>query len=141
MTTQINDVNITSGTATTPSSSDNSTKLATTAWNLLGFAISLLANGYIKFPTWLGGLVVQWGRAASSVGPGNSASITFPLAFPNNCFVCIPHSPWTGYGSGGNSSLAQLVDGSLTTTGFEFAVANVNSLNGSAQPYFIAIGN
>lgn len=50
-----------------------------------GFAISLAANGYIAFPTWLGGLVIQWGAVlgtAAGVDKGPYV-FTFPIEFPN----------------------------------------------------------
>lgn len=67
-------------TAVTPSVSDNSTKVATTAWNLLGFAASLGVNGYIKLPSWMGGLILQWGlTGAFDTGPiAQALSIPFP---------------------------------------------------------------
>ena len=47
-----------------------------------GFSISLSTNGYIVFPKWLGGLVIQWGELAST---GNDLDVTFPIAFPTAC--------------------------------------------------------
>jgi hypothetical protein len=47
-----------------------------------GFAILLATNGYIVFPTWLGGLILQWGSA--SPGP---TTLSFPIAFPTVCAV------------------------------------------------------
>ena len=75
-------------TATTPSSSDNSTKAATTAWCFLGFAISLGTSGYIKFPTWLGGIILQWvqGTTTLSASARQVFSETWPIAFPNHCY-------------------------------------------------------
>lgn len=40
---------------------------------------SLGSNGYQKFP---GGLIIQWG-ITGSVSAGGSATVTFPVAFPN----------------------------------------------------------
>jgi hypothetical protein len=89
------------GVFVTQLASDNSTKVATTAWVKLGFSVSIAANGYIKFPDWLGGLIIQWGTTGS-IGAGGSLSVTLPLAFPNNNFtgVCMAQysaAPNTGY--------------------------------------------
>lgn len=49
-----------------------------------GFAASLAANGYIVFPTWLGGFVLQWGYTAESQHGTDYRPFTIP--FPVACF-------------------------------------------------------
>ncbi|GHC17571.1 hypothetical protein GCM10010082_06010 [Kushneria pakistanensis] len=54
-----------------------------------GVSYRISANGWIVFPTWLGGLAVQWGFSASV--PGTSwATTSFPIAFANQCFHVFP---------------------------------------------------
>ena len=45
-----------------------------------GFYFLPAVNGVIALPTWLGGIIVQWGKV--TLNDGNSAIINFPLAFP-----------------------------------------------------------
>ncbi len=45
-----------------------------------GFAMSFGVNGYVTFPTWLGGLVFQYGFAAASAA--SSGTVTYPISFP-----------------------------------------------------------
>lgn len=49
-----------------------------------GFSISLMSNGYIVFPTWLGGLIIQWGFAnAGTIANNTFITSNYPIAFPN----------------------------------------------------------
>lgn len=47
----------------------------------LGFSCSLTANGYIVFPVWLGGLILQWGLS-TSVPDDTKITVPFNLEFP-----------------------------------------------------------
>lgn len=49
-----------------------------------GFSVSFLQDGYIAFPTWLGGFILQWG-GTSAISSGGSVPVTFPIAFPESC--------------------------------------------------------
>ncbi len=48
-----------------------------------GFAILLSPSGYITFPSWMGGLIIQWGFV--STNSSGIATVTFPIAFPQSC--------------------------------------------------------
>lgn len=46
-----------------------------------GFVAQLSGIGYIKFPSWLGGLIVQWG--SNTVPINGTLNVTLPITFPN----------------------------------------------------------
>lgn len=73
--------------AQTESGTDSAT-IVTPKTLRFGFAISLTANGYIVFPAWMGGLIIQW-IGSSTLGIQGAYS-SFPLAFPNACFTVLP---------------------------------------------------
>lgn len=50
----------------------------------LGFSALFAANGYLVLPSWLGGLIIQWGAATQSVGTIN---VSYPIPFPNAVYV------------------------------------------------------
>ncbi|WP_426214691.1 phage tail protein [Pseudomonas sp. DWRC2-2] len=62
-----------------------------------GFAVSLGLNGYLVFPSWLGGLILQWGSVAVS---STSGVISFPLEFPGALYTVVGSPIGTSYSSG-----------------------------------------
>lgn len=52
-----------------------------------GFAASFHTNGYIIFPTWLGGFIIQWTQDVIPEGAGE-VHVNLPIAFPNSHFGC-----------------------------------------------------
>ena len=94
-----------------------------------GFSISLADNGYIAFPRWLGGLIIQWGNAYIAT---NGSQFLFPIGFPNRCFVL---NMGTGEDVSGQAEVMNIVAGSRTRTGF-----TANATAASTYGY-IAIGH
>ena len=47
-------------------------------------AASLSANGYVKFAN---GLILQWGCVTKTLNSAQDVSITFPIAFPTECYI------------------------------------------------------
>lgn len=53
-----------------------------------GFSFVTGSRGYIVFPSWLGGLIIQWGvKTTSGSGSTYIMDETYPLAFPNEPFL------------------------------------------------------
>jgi len=102
-----------------------------------GFAISATANGYVIFPSWLGGLIIQWGPAMAMPNDGSNGTsagvdqyINFATAFINNCFSVVAthagHAPATGV------IVRNVTKNSFTAENTTASATNV---------FFIAIGN
>lgn len=95
----------------------------------MGFAVSLAQNGYIALPSWMGGLIFQWG-ATQAANAGYSTA--WPMAFPTALFSLVAMH------GGGNPGAAGIISAhSQSTTGAIF----VN--NGPVTPTdirYIAVG-
>lgn len=89
---------------------------------------SLAQNGWYELP---GGLIIQQGRY--TVPSSGVHTITFPLAFPNECFAVV-------CGGGTNAVVdnnqTELVGNSITSTNFQVTFSISTSTSGA----FIAIG-
>jgi phage-related tail fiber protein len=84
--TEINQGTAKVATAAQMLDSANDTVMATPKKLRLGFASSLTPNGYVVFPSWLGGLVIQWGTVSFPTTADNRLPVSFPIEFPEFAF-------------------------------------------------------
>jgi hypothetical protein len=103
---------------------DNSNNAISTVWAKTGLASSLAANGYIKLPSWMGGLIIEWGRASSGT---NSVSPVFSPGF-TNLFVVLPIS-------------APAIRDSVYVTAFNNANFTCGTAGSTISIHWVAIGN
>ncbi len=57
----------------------------------LGFAASFTPTGYFVFPSWLGGLVIQWGAVEYQTNGDSLLPVSFPVEFP----FSVLYADWT----------------------------------------------
>lgn len=101
------------------SSSDDSV-IVTPKKLRFGFEVSLAPNGYIVFPSWLGGLMLQWGQASMQ---GTVQTFNYPTAFRSQVYQMVA----TDAGSGAHSLGATAITlasftayGNVATTNFRY---------------------
>lgn len=83
-----------------------------------GFLSNLAATGYIVFPSWLGGFVVQWGSV--SLAQDAITAMTFPLAFPTQCVFALASGTKSSIST--NAQLQTAMNCTVkSTTGASFA--------------------
>ena len=88
----------------------------------LGFAVSIATRGYVAFPTWLGGVVIQWGKETTVT---SNTVINLPYAGMANCYAVV-----------GTADQAVVV-GDIEYVGF----SSVNATNFTANTcYFPQVG-
>jgi hypothetical protein len=138
MTTTVNNTNLTNSTCATPGSGDNSPSLINSLWAKLGFAISLGASGYVKFPTWLGGLVIQWAVGTTVNSADNTQTVNWPISFPTACLIAFT-SCFLNTGTNVIKSWGVL---SFTTTGVTIELLRRGDEGSwSVTPFVLGIGN
>lgn len=97
-----------------------------------GATYSMGASGYVKLPSWLGGLIIQWGSAAGLAGQ-TGIDVTFPLTFPTRCASAV--AVGVGTTDGGDVNIAL---GNVTTSGMRIRNTLVDA---STAEYWVALGN
>ena len=102
---------------------DNDTDFVTPKKLRWGFSALFAANGYLFFPSWLGGFGIQWGNPTA--GKGDVVNFTTP--FPVESFVVIANE---------NEKVTFSVD-AFTATGFTY---NHNATSSNSAFYYLAIG-
>ena len=107
-------------------------KVALTAFT--GTNQSLTGSGYQKLP---GGLIIQWGEYTATMTHGQTYTVAFPIAFPNNCLQV-------------NTSVSNTVSAAVTaisspitaktSSNFTFQYGAVNGVSYNTTIRYIAIG-
>jgi hypothetical protein len=102
-----------------------------------GFLSSFTANGFIAFPTWLGGLVIQWGRTAT-IFDGASTTVSLPLSFPATALQV-----WTSiYGDvSGDGAACRVSSGQfLSRSEIKVSYNETNAAIGGATISWLCVG-
>lgn len=101
-----------------------------------GFAAVIAANGYIILPTWLAGLVLQWGNTTTLSGSTKTQS--FPVAFPNECFGAVATARNTG---GGGDTVEIIGDPTPTSISFVSFFISGSATQQAAKVWYLAFGH
>ncbi|ROO02272.1 phage tail protein [Pseudomonas moraviensis] len=98
-----------------------------------GFSVSRERTGYLMLPSWLGGVIIQWGTI-NAIEAGGQVSVTFPIAYPAaQVMTLVGNSSMTG-----NTSITStlcVMYGGLT----KFTVSAIGS-SGQPNGPWISIG-
>lgn len=99
-----------------------------------GVSLSLTSNGYIALPSWLGGIIFQWGRVNTTSGEG---SVIFPISYTSSVYTVVA----TDITSGSYLTVDGCGVSTPTLTGFN-ASSRIITSGGAATTavYWISIG-
>lgn len=97
----------------------------------MGFAASFTANGYIAFPTWLGGFIIQWGGGVYANDP-----VTFPIQFPSVIGGVVIGARNYNAAAAAYQKVSAMAAYGETLTGFTAA----SSSGGGQNSFWLAVG-
>lgn len=100
-----------------------------------GVSYSFAENGYIAFPSWLGGFMIQWVMVYVAVDNGY-VSKPWPLAFKNQC-----RGAWAGYSSPGNTPFLDITTPPLVTYLDASQVQVMSNSGGTGWVSVLSVGN
>jgi len=103
----------------------------------LGFSLTLGSTGHISFPTWLGGLMLQWGTTVVHAGSGSVGTTFFSTAFNTTCASLVLTDASTTSVNAVVWAVDTLNLGSFTSY-WNASASPPNSINRSAR--YIALG-
>lgn len=103
-----------------------------------GIQLSLAQNGFIALPSWMGGLIFQWGRIATPTSDAEY-DVTFPMMFPTSCLNLQASIGYTGARTEDTIS-AQV--GDTTRSGFKAGRQDIVQLSSRPSAYisYFAVG-
>ncbi|MGX0889045.1 phage-related tail fiber protein [Pseudomonas sp. ADAK2 TE3594] len=107
-----------------------------------GFSMLKASNGYIVFPSWLGGFIIQWMSVVNSNNQGSGfSSASYPIPFPNGVLGAAKINLAT---SGGGYATSDASYNSLDIASFSWLAYKSDnsfaSVAGSVSARFIFIG-
>lgn len=98
-----------------------------------GFRFSLTSNGYIALPTWLGGLIIQWGISAQTSATAD-VSTTFAIGFPSRV-------TYFGLFPGTTETMLVANAAGISSNGFSYSIRNQQGARLSSMGgYYLAFG-
>ncbi|MGU3348254.1 phage tail-collar fiber domain-containing protein [Pseudomonas monsensis] len=98
-----------------------------------GFSMSKERDGYLMLPSWLGGVIIQWGTI-NAIAAGAQVSVTFPIAYPSAQIMTLVGNS-SSAGSTSITSTLCVMYGGLT----KFTVSAIGS-SGQPNGPWISIG-
>lgn len=102
-----------------------------------GFDINLAQNGYVSLPSWLGGIIIQWGLSAS-IASNTEVTVTFPIAYPIAAFSVVATNQQAAVVNG---AWVSYID-TITKANFVVGADDVSTSSGTPiKVYWLAIGH
>lgn len=102
-----------------------------------GFSILLATNGYVAFPSFLGGIIIQWGTTALLAGDISEA-VSWPLVYPTSAFSVVATCNYTGgFAEHGQAATTR----NMTANGFDAENQSIATPFASMYIKHISIGH